>query len=259
MGPDSHNRVELLGVGVHPIDKAGLFARVGQLIHANQQATVAYANIHVLNTAVHDPALRDFLNHVDLCYCDGEGVRLGARVLGHQLPPRMTGADWIWDLAALAEGQWRLYWLGGEPGVTAAAAAKLQERCPRLHVDVDHGFHAKDGPENDAVLDRINAAHPDIVLVGMGTPIQEQWVAANRARIQAPVVWVLGATADFVSGKVSRGPEVLHQNQEWLARLLVDPRRLWRRYLIGNVAFLTRVAGQAIRSGVGSVQMSRRD
>ena len=212
--------------------------------------TIAYANVHVINTAAHHPPLRDFLNTVDVCYCDGNGVVLGAKLLGEVLPERMTGADWIWALAAEAERQgWRLYWIGGAEGVTAAAAAALQARHPALIVDTDHGYHAKDGPEDDACIARINAAAPHIVLVGMGTPIQEDWVAAVRERIDAPVVWCLGATADFISGQVARvGPAWLVDNHEWLSRLLADPRRLWRRYLIGNSTFLARIGAARLRA-----------
>lgn len=226
----------MLGVGIDPVDRAGLLDRVAGLVARRGRATVAYANVHVINVAARDPALTAFLAGVDLCYCDGDGVRLGARILGARLPERMTGADWIWDLAARAEGEWRVFWLGGEPGVAAAAAVRLRARFPRLEVTTEHGYH------EDDVIPLINAARPDLVLVGMGTPRQEAWVAANRARIEAPVVWVVGATADFVSGKVPRGPAWLHRRQEWLARLLVDPRRLWRRYLVGNAVFLARVA-----------------
>lgn len=239
--------VPVLGVGIEPLDLEALLRRVDALVSQRRHATVAYVNVHVLNTAATSPDLRAFLNGADVCYCDGAGVVLGARILGHTLPERMTGADWIWDLARHAEGRYHLYWLGSEPGVTDAAAAVLRERHPQLRITTDHGFHAKQGPDNDAVVARINAARPDIVLVGMGTPIQERWTAANRAAIDAPVVWVLGATADFVSGKVDRGPAWLHTRQEWLARLLVDPRRLWRRYLIGNAVFLGRVCAERLR------------
>lgn len=236
-------KVDILGVGVDDVDRAGLFAAVEQLV-ARGRATVAYVNVHVLDVAAKDAALTAFLRSVDVCYCDGGGVVLGAKLLGRTLPERMTGADWIWDLAALAETRgWRLFWLGGEPGVTAAAAAKLQERHPRLHIDTDHGFHT----DHAALVARINACRPHLVLVGMGTPVQERWVAEHRAAVEAPVVWVLGATADFLSGKVSRGPKWLHDRQEWLARLLVDPKRLWRRYLVGNARFLARIARARVR------------
>lgn len=241
------DRINILGVGVNRCTWPELVARVAELVTRPGPSTVAYANIHVLNTSVEDAALRDFLNAADVCYCDGAGVRLGARVLGEDIRERMTGADWIHDLGREAHARgWRLFWLGSEPGVTEAAARVLIEQNPGLHIDCDHGYHAKTGDPNDALIARINAARPDIVLVGMGTPVQEAWVAANRARIAAPVVWVLGATADFVSGKVSRGPAVLYNNQEWLARLLTEPRRLWKRYLIGNTVFLGRVAWQRI-------------
>lgn len=236
-------RVDVLGVGVDPVDRAGLLDAVAALVRRGG-ATVAYANVHVLDVAHGDEGLRAFLAAADLVYCDGGGVVLGTRLLGRALPERMTGADWIWDLAARAETEgWRLFWMGGEPGVAAEAARRLQERHPGLVVATEHGFRADEA----AVVDAMNAFAPHVVLVGMGTPLQERWVANNRARIDAPVVWVTGATADFVSGKVSRGPAWLHDRQEWLARLLVDPKRLWRRYLLGNSRFLARVAWARIR------------
>ncbi len=249
-GPE-RDRVEVLGVGVDPVPPEALLDRVGELVErgrrAGERATVAYANVHVLNTAARDPALRAFLAGCDLVYCDGNGVVLASRILGRPLPGRMTGADWIWDLAARAEGRWRLYWIGGEPGVTDAAAERLRERHPGLAIATDHGFHPREGPEDAASLERIRAFDPDIVLVGMGTPTQERWVAARRDRIEAPVVWCLGATADFVSGRVPRpGPRWLVERHEWLSRLVADPKRLWRRYLLGNTVFLARVARQRL-------------
>lgn len=240
--------VDILGVMVDALTWPMLMEQVSTAIRSRARITIAYANVHVLNTARRDALLRAFLNATEICYCDGNGVVLGARLLGHDLPGRMTGADWIWDLAAVAAEQgWHIHWLGGEPGTTDAAAARLMTDHPTLSISTDHGFHAKDGPENDACLARLNRSQPDIVLVGMGTPIQERWVAANRAHMDASVVWCLGATADFVSGRVSRpGPDWLVDNHEWLSRLIADPRRLWKRYIIGNTAFLARIARQRV-------------
>lgn len=242
-------RVPVLGVAVDPIRRAALPDEIDRLIHVGRPATVAYANVHVLNSAAGDPTLRAFLNAADLCYCDGNGVRWGARLLGQELPERMTGADWIWELAAraVAEG-WRIWWIGGRPGVTDAAAERLRQTFPGLLIGADHGYHARSGPEDEACLARIAAFRPDIVLVGMGTPEQERWVEARRAHISAPVVWCVGATADFVSGQVRRpGPAWLVDNHEWLSRLLADPARLWRRFLVGNPLFFARVAGERLR------------
>ena len=241
--------VDVLGVGVHPLTWPELLALVGDFIQADLPHTVAYANVHVINTAAQDAALRDFLAAVDVCYCDGNGVVLGARLLGREIPERMTGADWIWSLAeeAAAKG-WRLYWIGGAEGVTEAAAEVLREKHPALQIATDHGYHAKSGTEDEGVIDRINDFEPHIVLVGMGTPLQEQWVAQVRAELDAPVVWCLGATADFISGTVERpGPAWLVDNHEWLSRLIADPRRLWQRYLIGNTTFLARIGRARLR------------
>lgn len=238
--------VDILGVAVQPLSWPALLAQVEQAIAARRRLTIAYANVHVLNTASHDGRLTRFLNAVDICFCDGNGVRLGARLLGEDLPHRMTGADWIWDLAAHAEGRWRVYWIGGEPGVTDEAARRLQERHPRLEIATDHGYHARDGEEDRACIDRINQFGPDLVLVGMGTPVQEYWTEERRPRIEAPVVWCLGATADFVAGRTARGPRWFTDRYEWVGRLIAEPRRLWKRYLLGNPLFVGRVIAQRL-------------
>ena len=241
-------RIQVLDLPVDVLDLQGLLDGVGELIECDgpRPRTVAYLNVHVANSSRSHPELRDFLRGVDLCYCDGTGIVLGAKLLGHDLPGRMTGADWIWDLAARAEAEgWRIFWLGGEPGVTEAACEVLQERHPSLQLAADHGYHQE--PDVPALLERIRAFEPHILLVGMGTPVQERWVATWQDRVDTvPVVWVLGATADFLSGKVDRGPDWLHTNQEWLARLVTEPGRLWKRYLVGNPLFLARVVKQRL-------------
>ncbi len=238
-------RTELLGLPVHAHDLSSLLATVDRRGGGGGGNRWPYANVHTVNTALEQPDVARFMRSADLIYCDGNGIRLGAWLGGQQLPPRMTGADWIADLGRLAADRgYRLFWLGGAEGVAEAAARRLTELAPGLAVaGTHHGYIDKRGPQTDAVVDQINESGADIVLVGFGTPLQERWIAEHRDRLDAPVVWALGATADFLSGHVSRGPALLHQHgAEWLARLLVDPRRLWRRYLIGNTRYLTRVA-----------------
>ena len=242
-------RLKVTGLPVDVLDLGGLLDGVSELIERGARSTVAYLNVHVANVAAKDQRLAKFLNGCDIVYCDGEGIRLGAKMLGHELPERMTGADWIWDLAARAEGEWRIFWIGGEPGVTHRAAEKLTERHPDLEIACDHGFYQ--GDRYKGVVKRINEFEPHIILVGMGTPLQEQWVERWRDELDAPVVWVLGATADFISGEVNRGPQWLYERQEWLARLITEPRRLASRYLIGNGRFLARVGRERISKDLG--------
>jgi N-acetylglucosaminyldiphosphoundecaprenol N-acetyl-beta-D-mannosaminyltransferase len=174
---------------------------------------------------------------------------LAARLLGRRIPERITYADWAWRLAAFAEAEgFSVYLLGARPGVAQEAARRLQARYPDLEiVGVHHGFfdHAAGSLENEAVVREINDARPDILLVGMGMPLQEYWLMENQDRLQGGVVLTGGAVFDYVSGGLRRGPRALtHSGFEWLARLLVEPRRLWRRYLIGNPLFLLRVLRQ---------------
>jgi len=229
----------VFGVPVDRLRLEALLERVDAFVADGAPRTISYVNVHVLNEMRGNAELLRFLAKLDLCYCDGNGVKMVAQILGESLPERMTGADWIWDLASRSAGRHKLFWLGGAPGVTERAAEVLRAEHPSLQVDADHGYHSKSGPENDALIARINASGADILLVGMGTPVQEDWVATFRDRLQVPVVWCLGATADFLAGEQARGPDWLVERHEWLARLLSDPRRLWRRYLLGNVTVLT--------------------
>ena len=216
---------------------------------------VMYVNAHVLNQSREDPSLRDALEHADLVYCDGYGVRLAARALEAPIPHRMTGADWVWDLAALCEAQdASVYLLGSEPMVAAQAASRLRERHPRLRVaGSHHGYFHLDSPHAERVVEDLNARRPDIVLVGMGSPKQELWVQRTVPRLDARVVWTVGALFDYVSGRVPRAPRWLSDNGlEWIFRLAVEPQRMWRRYLVGNPQFLGRVAAQARTRAPGS-------
>ena len=214
---------------------------VGQGGRARQ---VMYVNAHVLNQSQEHGELRAALEAADLVYCDGYGVRLAAKALQVEIPHRMTGADWINDLAALCEGGGEsLYLLGCEPGVTARAAEKLRRDHPGLRiVGSHHGYFEPGSPHDDRVIEDINERRPDIVLVGMGTPKQELWVQHNAERLDADVLWTVGSLFDYVSGRLPRAPSWLADNGlEWIFRLAVEPQRMWRRYLLGNPVFISRV------------------
>jgi N-acetylglucosaminyldiphosphoundecaprenol N-acetyl-beta-D-mannosaminyltransferase len=209
---------------------------------------VMYANAHVLNQSAAHPELRRVLEGADLVYCDGYGVRLAAKALDAPVPHRMTGADWIWALAALcAQAGQSIYLLGSEPGISRGAAERLAETCPGLDVvGHHHGYFEVGSPHDDRVVEHINARRPSILLVGMGTPKQELWVQANAHRLDVDVLWTVGALFDVVSGKVPRAPGWLADNGlEWIFRLAIEPGRMWKRYLLGNPVFVHRVLGQA--------------
>ena len=247
----SARKVDVLGVGVDGVTVEDLHAEILRLARGPRGGLVLNANAHCLNLCYGDPALRAFLNGADVVVCDGAGVALAARVLGGRIPYRITYADWVHDLTAFAAGEGlSLFFLGARPGVAEEAARRLEEGNPALKISgVRHGHfdHAPGSPENEEIVGEISAARPDILLLGLGMPLQERWLMHNRHRMDFGVALTGGAVFDYASGRLRRGPRLLTDNGlEWLARLLIEPRRLWRRYLLGNPLFLLRVLKQRL-------------
>jgi N-acetylglucosaminyldiphosphoundecaprenol N-acetyl-beta-D-mannosaminyltransferase len=241
----------VLGVGVDPITIEELHAEIERLARSGERGTVLNVNANCLNLLYGSPALREFFAAADVVFCDGSGVMLAARLLGKRLPARITYADWAWQLAAFAEAEGlSIFLLGAEPGVARRAAQHLLARHPSLRISgVRHGYfdNTPGSPENEAVLREINTTRPDLLLVGLGMSLQERWLMQNRDRLEAGVALTGGAVFDYVSGGLRRGPPLLTDNGfEWLGRLLLEPRRLWRRYLLGNPLFLLRVLRQRL-------------
>jgi N-acetylglucosaminyldiphosphoundecaprenol N-acetyl-beta-D-mannosaminyltransferase len=241
--------VSLLGVEVDALRLDQVLAAIEETVGARRRAIVAYANVHAINLAQELPWFRTFLNRCDIVFCDGFGVKWGARLLGARIPERFTPPDWLGRLAETASRRgWGVFLLGARPGVAERAAARLRERFPALRiVGAHHGYFDKapDSQENAAVIGAIAAARPDLLIVGFGMPAQERWLLENWDRLDTSVALTVGAALDFVAGEVRRAARwMTDHGLEWLGRLLIEPRRLWRRYLVGNPLFLYRVLRQ---------------
>lgn len=248
--------VDVLGVPVDGVTLPQLLEVLLQYIAEDRRATVLSANVHSVNLAQENSWLKEYYRSADLVYCDGFGVRIAARLLGHGIPPRLTAADWLWDLAARWEEHGRsMYFLGARPGVAERAAEQLKTRFPRLRiVGTHHGFFDKgrEARENRDVIESINQVRPDLLCVGFGMPVQERWLLENREDLETPVVINLGAIFDFVSGNVPRAPAwMTASGLEWFGRLLREPKRLWRRYVLGNPVFLARVLASRVHRVAG--------
>lgn len=233
------------------MDPPHLHDELSRIIHARAKAIVSHINVHGLNVACRESWFRDFLNVADIVFCDGAGVILGARILGHRIPQRITYADWTWQLAEFVESQgFTFFFLGARPGVAENAAYRLKDRFSRLRiVGIHHGFFDKmpGNSENETVIQKINVVRPNILIVGFGMPLQERWLMENWERIDANVALTGGAVFDYISGELRRAPRWMTDHSlEWLGRLIIEPRRLWRRYLIGNLLFLCRVLKQRL-------------
>lgn len=238
--------IKILEVQVHPLTVNQLHQELAQLIAADAHAEVLHVNVHCLNLAADNPWLRDYLNQAEIVFCDGAGIMLGARILGQHIPERITYADWMWQLAEFAAARdYSFYFLGAKPGIAQTAADRMIARFPELKIaGVRDGYFNKDNghPDNEAVLADINAVRPNILVVGMGMPMQERWLLDNWSRIDANIALTGGAVFDYISGDLKRAPAWMTDNGlEWLGRLLIEPRRLWQRYVVGNPVFLARI------------------
>jgi N-acetylglucosaminyldiphosphoundecaprenol N-acetyl-beta-D-mannosaminyltransferase len=237
---------ELLGVQIGNLSVEELVAYLMHKLHARQRAIVCYVNVHAMNLAAELDWFREFLNRADLTYCDGFGVKWGAAILGKRIRQRYTPPDWLHLLAlAAAENNYSLFLLGGHPGAAEKTANWLQERVPNLNlVKTFHGYFDKErvSSENQQVRQLINACKPDILLVGFGMPLQERWLLENWDTIDAGIALPVGALFDFISQDKWRAPRwMTDHGLEWLGRLVSEPQRMWKRYLIGNPRFLWRV------------------
>jgi N-acetylglucosaminyldiphosphoundecaprenol N-acetyl-beta-D-mannosaminyltransferase len=253
----SETEVRIFDVPLTPVLPAQLIVYIDQAIQDRRSTLICNANIHCLNLAYELPWLRQFLQGVDLTFIDGMGIVLGSYLLGIPISPmtRMTPPDWIDLLADLCEvREYALFFLGAQPGVAHRAAQRLQEQHPKLQIaGTHHGYFNKqrNSDENQSVLRTINRAKPNLLLVGFGMPLQERWLMENWQDLEVNVSLPVGALFDYLSGEERRGPGwMTDHGLEWLARVIIEPRRLWRRYLIGNPLFMYRLLKQ--RLGLGS-------
>lgn len=241
---------KLLKTKFHKITVNELINYIVKSAQLEKKTTVANVNVRAINFAHTMSWYREFLNNADLVFCDGFGVLLAAKILGYSLKAehRMTGPDYIEDLVLACEQQnVSIFLLAGKPGVVDIAIDKFLAIAPNLKIEGHHGYFDKLGAENDAVIQNINSFKPGLLYVGFGMPIQERWILDNFNRIEAKVFMPMGACLDFYTGAVRRGPRwMTERGLEWLTRLLVEPQRLWERYIVGNPLFFYRVFKQRI-------------
>jgi N-acetylglucosaminyldiphosphoundecaprenol N-acetyl-beta-D-mannosaminyltransferase len=249
----------LLGVKITPGTIEDLNRELGRLLARDRPGIILSANVHSINLCRTLPWLAAFYNQADLVYVDGAGIVLGAWLLGYSIPKRTTMDDWGWPAARhLARQGHSLYLLGNPPGVAAQAAARLQEHAPDLHVlGSHHGFFQKTGPENEAVLAEINRLEPDVLMVGLGMPLEQQWIRENQARLRVRVFWEVGSAFQLWANAIPHCPCWLGSlGLNWLFRLLLEPRRLAKRYLWGNTVFLLEILKARWQQKTGQPEVS---
>jgi len=213
---------------------------------------VTYLNAWCSGVALRDPEYARILRQADAVYADGQSVVWASNILGSRLPERVNAADFIDDflLRAAARGL-TVYLIGSAEGVAASAASIFAAKTPGLKIaGAENGYFS--GREEE-VVSRIAAAAPDVLIVGLGVPLQEKWAGANLTRFNAGAVWCVGAMLEYHARACRRAPVWMRRcGLEWLFRLLLDPRRMWRRYIIGNPEFMLRIAHAWLRQKLAS-------
>lgn len=214
---------------------------------------VYYANAHTMVTAEKDPELAKALSAKDLLLADGSGVRWGSALLGTPLTYNLNGTDLV---PALCEAGARkglsVYLLGADPGVADEAATKLTQSYPGLTIaGTRNGFFAHS--QTEEVLSEIREANPHLLLVAMGVPLQEVWIDKHADSLPGITCMGVGGLFDFVALRVMRAPNWMRRTGfEWLWRMMMEPQRLWKRYVIGNAVFIGLVARTAMQQGTAT-------
>ncbi|MGQ9778131.1 MAG: WecB/TagA/CpsF family glycosyltransferase [Thermodesulfobacteriota bacterium] len=201
--------------------------------------TIVLLNPHLLLEAIKNPEYKEYIKRADIVTADGIGILLAGWLLGRRFPERVTGTDLMPRLGDLcAKKGYSLYLLGGEPGIAEKAKQSFEKKYPAIKiVGTHHGYF---GPEEEqTIVMEINSKGTDILVVCMGAYKQEMFIQRHLRQLNVSVCFGNGAAFDFMTGKLKRAPVFMQRHGiEWLFRLIIEPRRLWRRYLIGNAVFL---------------------
>ena len=207
-----------------------------------------FMNAHCCNIRRKNKTYAHAVDAADVLLPDGVGVSMAGRMAGQELTANLNGTDLVPALMQRAADMGKsVYLFGGTPGTAEAAAENLQTAIPDLMiVGTRDGFMGALDPM--AVIADINASGADIVIVAMGVPMQEMWIDRHASALDAPLCLGVGAALDFLAGNVKRAPNPVRKvKMEWVWRLAMEPKRMAKRYLYGNVAFLARAAKDAIK------------
>lgn len=235
-------RANILGVGVHAVDLSGAAHLIHLAIEKGQKGYVCVTSVHGVMEAQRDPEFRNILNRALLVTPDGMPTVWVGRLQGHSQMSRVFGPELMIEVCARsADNGIRHFMYGGNPGVADELAANLRRLFPKINIagTFTPPFRPLSVSEQ-AVLERqVEAACPDIIWVGLSTPKQEMFMAANIGRLPCKVMIGVGAAFDIHTGRVKDAPAwVKKAGLQWAHRLCQEPRRLWKRYLVNNSTFL---------------------
>ena len=245
--PAPRLRGAVLGTAIDVMDWDTALTRIGAWAATHESRYVCLCNAHSVVTTTQNANFKRIIDEADMAAPDGAPVASMLRKTGFASQQRINGPDLMWRYCALAaqRGE-RIYLYGGQASMLATLQQRLLAAFPSLQIAGDHSpaFRPATAQEDAADIARINASGAGTVWVSLGCPKQEQWMAAHRGKISAVMIGV-GAAFDYHAGTLPRAPLWMqHAGLEWLCRVISEPRRLWRRYLVTNTLFLVGAAWQ---------------
>lgn len=232
--------IDIMGLRLHNLHRSTIAERVIAAASSRQKILVVNANANLVVLSQTIGWISELFLKADIAFCDGAGVQLAICLLKRRAAHRTTPPEWIGTVLEALGPKASIFWLGGSAEAVVKAARNYEERYGVRTAGTQDGFFdmAKDSAENLALVARINRAAPSILLVNMGMPRQERWLWENWDRLQTGVTITGGALVDHAAGHVHRPPRwVANLGIEWLVRLVREPKRLWRRYLLGLPVF----------------------
>lgn len=243
-------RVNILGVGISAITIQQAVNQVTRWIDSRACHYISVCNVHTVMECQQDERMRRAVNAAGLATPDGMPLVWLSRRWGNCPVTRVYGPDLMLALCQLSiERGYSHYFYGGAAGIPELLAENLQQRFPGLKVAGAYSppFRPLAPNEQAQIISQINQTAPDIIWVGLGTPKQDLWMAAQRPQLTAPVLIGVGAAFDFHTGRIPQAPRWMQQSSlEWLFRLWQEPRRLWYRYLVYNPLFIALILAQAL-------------
>jgi N-acetylglucosaminyldiphosphoundecaprenol N-acetyl-beta-D-mannosaminyltransferase len=243
MDKNKSARLRICGVPIDCLTTEKAVEIIAEHIRDKTKTMVFTPNSNHLVGAQSDSEFKRIYAEVDLSLVDGMPLVWLSLIYGKKLPERINGTNLVWKLCELSEENgFSLFFVGTNESVMCLAVAKIREKYPRIRIGgycslpYDATFDAELA---SAAVERINIAKPDILLVAFGPPKQEKWIYKYYKSLNTSIFVGIGGSLDFISGRIQRAPKWMQDSGlEWLFRLCQEPRRLWKRYLIGNLFFL---------------------
>jgi N-acetylglucosaminyldiphosphoundecaprenol N-acetyl-beta-D-mannosaminyltransferase len=234
--------VELFNIRFSKVTLDQVKAILTERIRSRVPGYVVTPNVDHVCMCYHEPMFRESYERAFLRLTDGKPVLWASRLFGEDIPEKLSGSDLLPKLCGWAAEQgYSVFFLGGTPGTADRSAEILKQRHPGLRIAgvncPPFGFE-KHPVQIQAVIEHVRAARPDICFLGLGSPKQELLMSHYRDALRVPVLIGIGGSFDFVSGRTRRAPEwVQNLGFEWMWRLSMEPKRLWRRYLVDDIVF----------------------